>query len=100
MTAYVERDGRRQESLRSAPLSLQLGAASDAAFLASGQQRFVMVDGVELRATVATLGLEDATDLAVLPDGRVLVAERGGRVRTYSSMARSEQTRRCTSRIS
>jgi glucose/arabinose dehydrogenase len=38
-----------------------------------------------LRATVVADGLLDPTDLAVLPDGRVLVAERRGRVRVVGA---------------
>jgi len=40
-------------------------------------------DGVRLQATEMASGLDDATDLLPLPDGRVLVAERAGRVRVF-----------------
>ena len=38
-------------------------------------------DGVQLRSTLLTTGLDDPTDLVSLPDRRVLIAERSGRVR-------------------
>ena len=40
-------------------------------------------DGVRLQAAVVGSGLEDPTGLLPLPDGRILVAERGGRVRVF-----------------
>lgn len=40
-------------------------------------------DGVHMRSAVVASGLEDATDILPLPDGRVLVAERAGRVRVF-----------------
>jgi glucose/arabinose dehydrogenase len=40
-------------------------------------------DDVTMIAEVMASGLADATDLAVLPDARVLIAQRGGRVRMF-----------------
>lgn len=37
----------------------------------------------EVRAETVVAGLQDVTDLAVLPDGRVLIAERAGAVKIY-----------------
>jgi glucose/arabinose dehydrogenase len=42
-------------------------------------------DGVRLRARVVAVDLDDPTDMTLAPDGRVLVAERRGIVRTLSS---------------
>jgi glucose/arabinose dehydrogenase len=38
-------------------------------------------DNIRLRLDLVTDGLDDPTDLAFAPDGRIFVAERGGRVR-------------------
>jgi glucose/arabinose dehydrogenase len=38
-------------------------------------------DGVQLHSTLVTTALDDPTELVTLPDGRVLIAERAGRVR-------------------
>jgi glucose/arabinose dehydrogenase len=38
-------------------------------------------DGIQLQAAIVATGLDEPTDLVTLPDGRVLVAERRGRVR-------------------
>lgn len=48
-----------------------------------GLKSFVTVDGIGLRPTVVTTGLDDPTDLVTLADGRVLIAERDGRVRVF-----------------
>ena len=40
-------------------------------------------DGLRFTRTVAAAGLDEPTDIAALPDGRLLVAERAGRVRQF-----------------
>jgi glucose/arabinose dehydrogenase len=45
------------------------------------ERSWTTADGARLRATAVASGLEDSTDLLPLPDGRLLVAERAGRVR-------------------
>ena len=42
-------------------------------------------DGVRLAADLLVSGLEDVADIAVAPDGRIFVAERGGRLRIVSA---------------
>jgi glucose/arabinose dehydrogenase len=41
----------------------------------------VTADGIRLVATPLASGLEDPTDLAVAPDGRLFISERAGRIR-------------------
>jgi glucose/arabinose dehydrogenase len=82
LVAYVEA-GRTLESARSTPLVVVVVGASTA----PGSDRtaattFTTADGVPLRAEIIARELEDVTDVAHVPDGRMFVAERAGRIRT------------------
>jgi glucose/arabinose dehydrogenase len=45
--------------------------------------KLTTADGVQLQAAVVADGLEEITDLAVAPDGRMYLAERPGRIRVF-----------------
>ena len=72
--------GERLESPRSAGLVVQVGQSALAA-VTSPPVSIVTADGIRLVATSLASGLEDPTDLAVAPDGRLFVSERAGRIR-------------------
>lgn len=81
------------EGQRSPPIYLRLSgtaasASSQAGSLASAPasstpRTWTTADGVQLQATELATGLDDPTDLLPLPDGRVLIAERSGRLRVF-----------------
>jgi glucose/arabinose dehydrogenase len=98
LAAFVV-DGQLLESARSAPI--QVNRTSAATTLAPpapgpgspgqappagspGTQPLVAPDGQRLRLETIAEGLARPTDLAFLPDGRVLVAEEGGSVRVVT----------------
>jgi glucose/arabinose dehydrogenase len=72
--------GERLESPRSASLVVQVGQAALTG-LTPPPIPIVTADGLRLVATPMATGLENPTDLAVSPDGRVFISERAGRVR-------------------
>jgi glucose/arabinose dehydrogenase len=74
----------RAEGLRSAPLIVMPAEPPADPALDLSHEPAIAPDAA-LRAAVVTTGLTDPTDLAVLPDGRVLVAERQGRIRIASA---------------
>jgi glucose/arabinose dehydrogenase len=81
LSAYVDLNGR-QESGRAGPLDVFVTSltvpGSDGSTLTTS-------DGTTVAVGVMTSGFVEPTDLAFLPDGRVLVAERGGRIRPVVS---------------
>ncbi len=72
--------GERLESPRSAGLVVQVGQSALTA-VTSPPVSIVTADGIRLVATPLASGLEDPTDLAVAPDGRLFISERAGRIR-------------------
>jgi glucose/arabinose dehydrogenase len=82
-------EGTSGESARSSPLvvvvvtagnsSLPIGPPSQQNHVALAE--ITTADRVRLRIEALLTGLTDPTDLAFLPDGRLLVAERGGSIR-------------------
>ena len=95
LTAFVNSDGGVLESPRSVPVHVNVVAQTTAVGNASGNAQPSSVDnskagsiakapalreGLSARAT-AVDGLMSPTDMAVTPDGRLLVAERSGQVR-------------------
>lgn len=83
LSAFIE-DSTRLESVRSSPLNVILvGQATTMRGAASQPDQMIVatVDGLRLRVTAAAEGLEEPTDLAFAADGRIFIAERGGRVR-------------------
>jgi glucose/arabinose dehydrogenase len=79
LTAFVEA-GVRLESARSTMLSVTMTRPSLTA-PSSAPVSVVTSDGIELLALALASGLDDPTDLAVAPDGRLFIAERAGRIR-------------------
>jgi glucose/arabinose dehydrogenase len=79
LSTYIDSDGTRQESLRSEVLRVVVvgGAAIASAAAASV---ITTLDGVQLHASMMAGGLDDPTDLSFASDGRIFIAERGGRV--------------------
>lgn len=86
MSSYIDSGGSRLESPRSPAVNVFLvtqttaGAGSVPADTASPGP-MTTADGVRLFSETVVDGLDDATDLAFSADGRILVAERGGRIR-------------------
>jgi glucose/arabinose dehydrogenase len=92
VAAYFDA-GAHAATHRSLPIRLRfgdspagIGAAADAGRAQSSALEgfWAATDGTRLRVTEVAAELEDATDLLSLPDGRLLVAERGGLVRILS----------------
>lgn len=77
------------ESPRSSALRVTVTGAANLASLVPLQpgDNVTTVDGVRLAATLIANGLSDVVDLALMPDGRVVVAERSGRVRIVAGKA-------------
>jgi glucose/arabinose dehydrogenase len=82
LVAFMTSGGSTIESDRSAPLTVTVTGltappleelAQDSALTTSDGHRFV--------AAIVASGLDDPTDLAITPDGRVFVSERAGRLR-------------------
>lgn len=72
------------ESARSSPINLLMINTEDSVQPPSTQnRRFITSDGIELNASVLATDIEDATDLAVIGGGRVVIAERAGRIRLF-----------------
>jgi glucose/arabinose dehydrogenase len=89
LAAFVD-DGQVLESARSAPLSVVVTPAiviNDTPPAATVHERdwsqtaVVTNDGVRMRIEKVAGGLNEPADLAFIPDGRLLIAERGGRIR-------------------
>ncbi len=70
----------RLESSRSASLIVQVGQSSLSPPV-SAPIKVVTSDGLQLVATPLTSDLDDPTDLAIAPDGRMFITERAGRIR-------------------
>jgi glucose/arabinose dehydrogenase len=83
LSAYL--DGTQLESVRSPALRVMVtgqsvAAQTSATFAAS----VTTVEGIQLQSTLVADGLRDVTDLAFAADGRIFVAERGGRIRVIA----------------
>jgi aldose sugar dehydrogenase len=81
--ATIAADGTesaRSGSLRVTVAGATSSAGDSAASLTSGQ-RFTTKDGVELTVAPAADGISELADLALAPDGRLVIAERNGHVR-------------------
>jgi glucose/arabinose dehydrogenase len=86
LSSYIDSGGSRLESPRSPAVSVFLVAQTTAA--ASTRPEAVKTaglvttgDGVQLVSEVLVEGFDDPRDLALVSDGRILVAERDGRIR-------------------
>jgi glucose/arabinose dehydrogenase len=76
----VTPSGDRLESPRSPGLVVSVGQGVQTS-LTSPPVNVVTADGLRLVATSVAAGLDNPTDLAVAPDGRVFISERAGRIR-------------------
>jgi glucose/arabinose dehydrogenase len=78
-------EGTTFESSRSAAIQVTVApstlTSSQPAAESSGDSSIVTTDGVRLRLTPIVSGIVDPMDVAFTPDGRMLVAEREGRLR-------------------
>ena len=78
------------EGPRSAPLRVTVAGATRPVVeytpLTSGE-RLTTSDGVQLTAELVVEGLQDVTDAALAPDGRLLIAERGGALVVHDNVA-------------
>ena len=75
------------ESARSAPIRVSV-AGSTAGFDGTSvpsETAETLAEGTALRIEMLGTGIDRAVDAAFLPDGRLLVAERGGRVRLFAN---------------
>lgn len=82
IAAFIDAGGI-VESARSAQLRVTVAGATrseGSAPLLDGEH-VTTSDGVQLTAVLIAEGLEDVTDISLMSDGRVLIAERGGRIR-------------------
>ena len=71
----------------SAPLRVRVGGGTSID-VNRGAAPTRTTDGIRFTLTVAATGLRSATDIAPLPDGRLLLAERSGRIRLLNVGAR------------
>lgn len=83
------------EGAKSAPLSVIVAATATPASASPLQTREIVTtgDGVRLEAALLASGLDDVVDFALMPDGRLLVAERAGRVRIVAGGASTDALR-------
>jgi aldose sugar dehydrogenase len=82
LASFVTVNGTVLESDRSTPLQVTVTAAAAPADATPPQDSALSTsEGHRFRASIVAAGLDDPTDLAIAPDGRVLVTERAGRVR-------------------
>ena len=81
LASFVNDGGSTLESAKSPALAVIVTPASGIAAPAPIDTIFSTSDRVSLRMTTVATGLDDPTDLAILPDGRIAIVERAGRVR-------------------
>jgi glucose/arabinose dehydrogenase len=88
LAAFIDAGGIA-ESPRSAPLRVNVTAATSPVIAQPLQpgDTVTTADGVKLGATLLASGLDDVVDFALMPDGRIVVAERAGRVRIVAGKA-------------
>ena len=81
LAAVTVVNGTTIESPRSASLQVTVTAAASAAAAEAGAAEVLeMPDGLRLRTSVLRRHLDDPVDLAVVPDGTLLLAERSGAI--------------------
>ncbi len=81
LASFVIVDGADVESQKSAPLQVTVRASTAPAALVGPEDSALETsDGLRFSASVVARGLDDPTDIAIAPDGRIFVAERAGRV--------------------
>jgi glucose/arabinose dehydrogenase len=81
LSSYIDIDGTRIESQRSATLNVEVvPGATTASASAAAVSIVTTLDGVQLQASTIADGLNEPTDLSFAPDGRIFIAERSGRI--------------------
>jgi glucose/arabinose dehydrogenase len=81
LATFIDADGEIIEGSRSASISVTVSALTAPAADWPGTQTETLADGVPLRIDRIAEGFNRPTDAAFLPDGRLLIAERTGRIR-------------------
>jgi glucose/arabinose dehydrogenase len=81
LSSYTDSDGVRVESLPSETLNVEV--VPQAATTAAVASIVTTLDGIQLRASMIADGLNEPTDLSFASDGRIFIAERGGRVLVF-----------------
>jgi glucose/arabinose dehydrogenase len=83
LAAVIVDAGSQTESGRSPPLRVIVGAATSGSASSVWRHGSIVTtkDDVRLRLELVADGLDNPTDLAFAPDGRIFLAERAGRVR-------------------
>lgn len=82
LATFISTSGGTLESARSTALRVTVSAVSAPTEQAAARDATIVTsEGHRFRASIAARGLDDPSDLAIAPDGRVFVAERAGRVR-------------------
>jgi glucose/arabinose dehydrogenase len=81
LTTFVD-SGTRLESPKSVPITVIVGQQSTTGS-ATAPSTLETADGIRLAVASLTDGLEDPTDFAVAPDGRVFISERAGQIRVF-----------------
>lgn len=89
MVTRITREGIMIESARSAPIVVAISSAASASSVAEGARAPETQGPVDSPYVVESVvrGLDRPSALAKLPDGRLLVAERGGRIRVADNGA-------------
>jgi aldose sugar dehydrogenase len=82
LVSFTMSDDTILESERSSPLRVTVSAVSPSSLI-DGNATLSTSDGHHFSASVVAKGLDDPTDVAIAPDGRVFVIERAGRVRIF-----------------
>jgi glucose/arabinose dehydrogenase len=86
LVSFTVVDGAVLESERSAALRVTVSAISPSAAIPD-HATLTTSDGHRLTLSVIAKGLDDPTDLAIAPDGRVFITERIGRVQIVGPAA-------------
>ncbi len=91
LASFITVDDVVLESEKSSALRVTVtGSTAPADAVAPEDATLVTSDGHRFRASILARSLDDPTDLAIAPDGRIFVAERGGRVRIIDLSEQAE----------
>ena len=81
LVAFTISNGVTLESERSASLRVTVAGSTAPAGSAPPDATVTTSEGHRVRTSIVARGLDDPTDLAIAPDGRIFVTERAGHVR-------------------
>ena len=71
------------ESARSPAITVNVGQRATAGGAATAPATIVTSDGTRLAVVSLGAGLDDPSDLAIAPDGRIFISERSGRIQIF-----------------